>query len=48
MLRLVDDTGYRRDIRAQVNLQEGRQALARRIFHGQRGELRRRYIERIP
>lgn len=40
-----DDTGYRRDIKAQANLQEGRHALARRIFHGQRGELRQRYYE---
>ena len=45
VLRLVDDTGYRRDIKAQANLQEGRHALARRIFHGQRGELRQRYYE---
>ncbi|WP_456318583.1 Tn3 family transposase [Halosaccharopolyspora lacisalsi] len=43
--RMVDDTGYRRDIKAQANLQEGRHALARRIFHGQRGELRQRYYE---
>ncbi len=45
VLRMVDDTGYRRDIKAQANLQEGRHALARRIFHGQRGELRQRYYE---
>jgi TnpA family transposase len=44
-LRLVDDTGYRRDINARANLQEGRHALDRRIFHGQRGELRQRYYE---
>ncbi len=45
VLRLVNDTGYRRDIKAQPNLQESRHALARRIFHGQRGELRQRYYE---
>nr|WP_026448717.1 Tn3 family transposase [Actinopolyspora mortivallis] len=45
VLRLVDEPGYRRDIKAQANLQEGRHAPVRRIFHGQRGELRQRYYE---
>jgi TnpA family transposase len=40
----VDDT-YRRQIGAQLNVQEARHQLARRIFHGQRGELRQRYRE---
>ncbi|MEY8042336.1 Tn3 family transposase [Saccharopolyspora cebuensis] len=35
--RLVDDTGYRRDIKIQANLQEGRHSLARQISHRQRG-----------
>ncbi|MDQ1038141.1 TnpA family transposase [Streptomyces sp. V3I8] len=34
ILRLADEPGYRRLIKAQVNLQEGRHALARKIFHG--------------
>jgi RecA/RadA recombinase len=37
----VDDT-YRRQNSAQHNIQEGRHQLARKIFHGQRGELRQR------
>jgi TnpA family transposase len=40
----ADDT-YRRTIGIQRNLQEARHALARRIFHGQRGELRQAYQE---
>lgn len=40
----VDDA-YRRQIGAQLNIQESRHQLARRIFHGQRGELRHRYRE---
>jgi Tn3 transposase DDE domain len=40
----VDDA-YRRQIGAQLNIQESRHQLARRIFHGQRGELRQRYRE---
>lgn len=34
ILRLADEPGYRRQIKAQANLQEGRHALARKIFHG--------------
>jgi len=40
----VDDT-YRRQMSAQLAIQESRHQLARRIFHGQRGELRQRYRE---
>src|SRR3954453_12059215 len=34
---------YRRDIKAIGNLQEGRHALAAKIFHGKKGELYQRY-----
>jgi TnpA family transposase len=40
----VDDT-YRRQGGRQLTIQESRHQLARRIFHGQRGELRQRYRE---
>lgn len=40
----VDDT-YRRQLGAQLTIQESRHQLARRIFHGQRGELRQHYRE---
>jgi hypothetical protein len=40
----LDDT-YRRQIGARINLHESRHQLARRLFHGQRGELRQRYRE---
>jgi hypothetical protein len=45
MLAVLDDETYRRQISNQLNIQESRHALARRIFHGQRGELRQRYRE---
>ncbi|WP_157855261.1 Tn3 family transposase [Kitasatospora purpeofusca] len=32
ILRLADEPGYRRQIRTLANLQEGRHALARKIF----------------
>jgi hypothetical protein len=40
----VDDA-YGRQIGAQLNIQESRHQLARRIFHGQRGEMRQRCLE---
>jgi TnpA family transposase len=43
VLTYVDDPPYRRGIKAQSNLQEDRHSLARRLFHGSRGELRQRY-----
>ncbi|WP_369028348.1 Tn3 family transposase, partial [Nocardia farcinica] len=43
VLRLADDEPYRREIKAQANLQEGRHDLARRIFHGRKGEVFRAY-----
>lgn len=44
VLRLADDEPYRREIKAQANLQEGRHDLARRIFHGRKGEVFRAYF----
>ncbi|EXU64948.1 transposase [Streptomyces sp. PRh5] len=43
ILCLADEPGYRRQIKSQANLQEGRHALARKIFHGKHGQLYRRY-----
>ena len=45
VLQLVDDESYRRRIKAQTNIQEGRHGLGRKIFHGNRGVLRHRYHE---
>jgi TnpA family transposase len=43
ILRLADEPGYRRQIKSQANLQEGRHALTRKIFHGRSGQLYQRY-----
>ena len=45
ILHLIDDDSYRRDIKWMRNLQEGRHALARKVFHGSKGELYQRYRE---
>ncbi|MBG6089617.1 TnpA family transposase [Actinomadura viridis] len=45
ILRMADEPGYRRQIKAQANLQEGRHALARKIFHGKNGQLYQNYQE---
>ena len=45
LLRFIDDESYRRRILVQLNRGEGRNQLARVIFHGKRGELRQRYRE---
>ena len=46
ILAFVDsDETYRRQIHTRLNTQESRHALARRIFHGRRGELRQAYRE---
>lgn len=45
LLNYLDDEGYRRRILTQLNRGESRHAVARAIFHGQRGELRQRYRE---
>jgi TnpA family transposase len=43
LLNYIDDESYRRRILTQLNRGEHRHALARTVFHGQRGELRQRY-----
>ncbi len=45
LLTFIDDPNYRRRILTQLNRGEGRHRLARKCFHGQRGELRQRYRE---
>lgn len=45
MLDCFDNDTYRSDIKGIRNLQEGRHALAQRIFHGRKGELFQRYHE---
>lgn len=45
LLNYLDDEAYRRRILTQLNRVESRHAVARAIFHGQRGELRQRYRE---
>ena len=45
ILRLADEPGYRRQIKAQADLQESRYSLARKIFHGRSGQLYQRYQE---
>lgn len=45
LLRLVDDEPYRREIKAQTNLTEGRHDLGRKIFHGRKGEMYRQYFD---
>jgi TnpA family transposase len=42
---LAAEEPYRRDIKGMRNLQEGRHALAAKIFHGKKGELCQRYHE---
>jgi TnpA family transposase len=44
-LQFVSDEGCRRLIGAQLNVTEARHRLTRRIFFGQRGELRQHYHE---
>ncbi|MGO4618251.1 Tn3 family transposase [Nocardia sp. 2YAB30] len=45
ILRLADDEPYRGEGKAQANLVEGRHDLARRIYHGKKGEMTRTYYE---
>ena len=40
LLAYLDDETYRRRILTQLNRTESRYALARAVFHGQRGQLR--------
>ncbi|WSN54595.1 transposase [Streptomyces sp. NBC_01005] len=43
ILRMADEPGYRRQIKAHANLPEGRHALARKILHGRAGQLYQNY-----
>ena len=45
LLNFIADQNYRRHILNQLNRGEGRGRLSRRVFYGQRGELRQRYRE---
>jgi TnpA family transposase len=45
LLQFISADGYRRMIGTQLNTQEGRHRLARRIAFGNRGQLRQRYRE---
>ena len=45
LLSYVDDDTHRRRILVQLNRHEKRHELSRKIFHGQRGEVRKRYRE---
>ena len=45
LLNFIDDESYRRRILTQLNRGEKRHKVARRIYHGQRGEVRKRYRE---
>lgn len=45
LLNFIADEDYRRHCLTQLNRHEGRNGLARRVFHGQKGELRQRYRE---
>ena len=45
VLNYIDDESNRRAILTQLNRGEGRHSLARKVFHGERGELRQKYRE---
>jgi TnpA family transposase len=45
LLSYVDDEAYRRRVLVQLNRHERRHGLAREIFHGDRGQVRKRYRE---
>lgn len=45
ILRFIDDEDYRRHILTQLNRGECRNGLARTVYHGQRGEIRKKYPE---
>lgn len=45
LLSHLDDEAYRRRILGQLNRHEARRKLARKVSHGQRGEVRKRYRE---
>ena len=45
ILTYIDDESVRRRVLLQLNRHEERHKLARAVFHGKRGELRKRYRE---
>lgn len=45
LLAWVDDPDYRRAVGIRLNVGEGRHSLARKMFFGQKGEVRQRYRE---
>lgn len=45
LLNFIADPNYQRHILDQLNRGEGRGRISRKVFHGQRGELRQRYRE---
>lgn len=45
LLNYIDNEDYRRPLLTQLNRGEGKHSVARAIFHGQRGEIRKRYRE---
>ena len=45
LLSYVDDEAYRRRVLVQLNRHEARHNLARELFHGDRGRVRKRYRE---
>jgi TnpA family transposase len=45
LLNWVDDPAYRRAVGIRLNVGEGRHSLARKMFFGQKGEVRQRYRE---
>jgi TnpA family transposase len=45
LLTYIDDEAYRRRILVQLNRHEDRHKLGKATFHGQRGEIRKRYRE---
>ena len=45
LLSYVDDEAYRRRVLVQLNRHEKRHNVARELFHGDRGQVRKRYRE---
>lgn len=45
LLTYIDDEDYRRRILLQLNRGEGRHSLGRELYHGQKGQMRKRYRE---
>jgi TnpA family transposase len=45
VLAVIDDEDLRRDIKGIRNLQEGRHALAEKVFHGRKGQVFHRYYQ---